>query len=127
MKKITLSIILALLIAGNYAVHAQAARIEKFGVVLTREDHTTEWYLENTTKDSIKVFVVNHQDRIEKLPGGVIAVSEGDGKHAEIDFTIGPGQKLSLNYIICYHSIGLMIGTKSESTLIQQQFYTYTE
>ena len=118
--------IVALLIVGNHSANAQAVRVEKYGVVLTREDSTTEWYLENTTKDSIKVCVVNHQDRVEELPGGVIAVRTSGGEHPEIDFTIGPGQKLSLNYRICYHSTGLMINAKSESTLIQQQFYLHS-
>ena len=45
--------IVALLIVGNHSANAQAVRVEKYGVVLTREDSTTEWYLENTTKDSL--------------------------------------------------------------------------
>ena len=119
-------IIIILLIVMTFCsisnnVNAQAIKVEKFGLVLTRADNSKEWFLENTTKDSIKVFVVNHQEKFEELPGGVIAVS--DGKHQKVEFTIKAGKKISLDYIVCYHSTGLMIGKESDATLIPQLFY----
>lgn len=122
MKNLIIFFAVLICFCFNGNLKAQAVKIEKFGVILTKEDISEEYFLENTTKDSIKVVVVNHQEKIEDLGSGIIAVS--DGEHAKVDFVIPPKAKISLNYIICIHSTGLLIGSAdNNSNLLEYKFY----
>lgn len=118
MKKVIICIAVVCICFSNN-LKAQAVKIEKAGVVLTKEDTSREYSLENVTNDSIKVVVVNHQKKVEDLGNGMIAVS--DGEHAKVDFVIPPKTKMSLNGVICIHSIGLLIGSAGDQ--IEYKFY----
>ena len=64
MKKILL---ITALICILYNVNAQALKIERDSVVLTRADSSQEYYVENTTNDSIAIYVINQQERKRKV------------------------------------------------------------
>lgn len=119
MKKVVL---LAAVIAFCFSANlkAQAVKIDKAGCVLTKEDSSKEYFLENTTNDTIKVIVVNHQEKVEDMGNGAIAVSSGE--HAEITFQIPPKTKVSLEYKICIHSTGLLFGSTEPSNLLEYKF-----
>ena len=116
MKKIAFLIAgcLSLILSDN--LRAQT-KIERAGVILTQEDASAGYYLENVTNDSIMVIVVNHQEKFEELGDNIIAVSSG--KHMKVVFTIPPKTKMSLSYIICIHSIGLLVG----DSMLEYKFY----
>ena len=113
----------ALLLAGTYSVNAQTTKVEQFGVVLTSDTSSNGWYLQNTTADSITVFVRNHREKVEELPGNNTIVMMSSGQHPEAHVVLAPGEKRYLGGIICIHSIGLYVGVQDDAHLITQQFY----
>ena len=99
---------------------AHSVHIEKNGVVLTREENQMVYFLENKNADSIKIFVVNHEDRVTKVGDGAFAVSKG--VHQEVSFKMAPGEIINLTYIVCVHSTGLMIGSIDDTNFIEANF-----
>jgi hypothetical protein len=121
MKRFILLAVIAFFAHGT--LNAQTILKEKGGVILTKDSASQDYFVENITKDSIKIFVVNGAKRLEKLPDGSFAVSTTS--HAKVEFMLPPKEKRSLKRIVCIHSTGLMIGSIStdESNLIKQTFY----
>ena len=101
---------------------AQSVNVQKAGVILTKDDPSGQYFLENTTSDSIKVAVVNHQEQVEDLGGGNFAVNNGE--HEQVAFTVPPKTKVGLAYKICIHSTGLAIGSADSPALLEYKFYT---
>ncbi len=122
MKRIFLSAVVILICFSNN-LKAQTVKIEKAGVILSKDDNSTKYFLENVTKDSIKVVVINHQEKTEDMGNGIVGVSSGE--HIKVTFTIAPKTKMSLEYIVCVHSTGLLIGsTDNNPCLLEYKFYT---
>ena len=85
---------------------AQSFEYKEIGVILIKDGAT--YYLENVTKDTLSVLIVNVQEKVESL-NNVLFVHSGD--HPKVEFSIPPNTK---KYIpICIHSVGFIINSKT--------------
>ncbi|MEI8130259.1 MAG: hypothetical protein WCG55_02015 [bacterium] len=119
MKKVALLFASCLIFSSN--LNAQTVKIVKAGLVLTKQDGPKSYFVENTTNDSIKVVIINHQKKMEELPGDVIIMSNEE--HRNPVLTIPPKTKMCLDGRVCIHSTGLQIGTADKSNLLKYKFY----
>jgi hypothetical protein len=117
MKRIVLLAVIAFLAHG--ILKAQN------GAILTKDTSSQNYFLENITKDSLTIVVINEQKKKEVLPNGAIAIT--DTPHKNVEFVLPPGKKRSLKGLVCIHTTGFMISSADKSSFIKQTFYTVSK